>query len=160
SGFFVDPRSFELTLSQIQLLGDVSAVGRVGFLGVTVSNATLAIDPNVQIVVHMKDPGIDPLSDFDDELVRADAFAAFTPSELYSVSVVDGTQGQDVVLTAQFDVAADIPGADAPFDLGSASLTLTWPKADVPTNFTVTSPNSDNGNILEQFLSFNTHDFI
>ncbi len=162
-GFFLDPSKFQLTLNHIQLLGDLSASGRIGFLGVTVSDARLTVDPNVQVVITMQDPGPDPVTGVDDGLVRPADFAVYSPSSLYAMQVNSAGGGKDVVLQAQFQVAALVPGGDAPFNLGSAGLQLTWADATDPTGIQFTPIPSGNGSILDQVFrngGFKTTDFF
>ena len=161
SGFFLDPGAFKLDLSNLKILDGPDALGQVGFLGVTVSDATLAFDAGVHIIVSMKDPGPDPATGIDDGKVRATELTVYDPSAVFAMSVIPGTTNHDVVLTAHFDAGAVIPVADAPFTIGGADLQLTWPNATQPTNVTIAAaPGSLGGGLLEQFLSFNTHDFI
>src|SRR5262249_15587459 len=64
-GFFIDPSAVagpELTLSNLQLLGDISASGRVGFLQVDLTDGSLQVAPGVSLGIDLVDPGVDPIT--------------------------------------------------------------------------------------------------
>src|SRR5207244_9375955 len=61
SGFFITPNDTnpEFVISNLQVGGDVKGKGQLGFLGLTVSDAKLTLDPAVKIAVKLRDPGTD-----------------------------------------------------------------------------------------------------
>src|SRR5439155_457476 len=61
TGFFVKPNatSPEIVLSNVRITGKVKGAGQLGFIGVTVSDATLTVDPAVKVAVKLRDPGTD-----------------------------------------------------------------------------------------------------
>jgi hypothetical protein len=63
TGFFIRPNSLadapELSVTNIVVEGEVSGSGRLGFLGVDVSDARLTMDPDARIAFRLHDPGSD-----------------------------------------------------------------------------------------------------
>ncbi len=55
AGFFINWQSYtpELVIKNIQVSGDIDASGAFGFLGVTLSNPTLTVDPDVEIQMDL-----------------------------------------------------------------------------------------------------------
>ena len=59
-GFYLQPLAGsapEITFDHIRTNGETRAEGQLGFLGVTLTDATLAMDPAVKIAVKLSDPG-------------------------------------------------------------------------------------------------------
>ena len=65
NGFFIDPlngaNATELSISNIRVNGDVEGEGSLGFLGVELTDATLSLDPQIEIAVKLLDPNNDGL---------------------------------------------------------------------------------------------------
>jgi hypothetical protein len=160
SGFFIDPKSFTLTLSNLQLTGDMTATGRLGFLEVTASDGTLKVDPSFKVVIHMNDPGPDPLTGIDDGKVRPDELNAFDPLTLFTVDVQGAPNKADVVLTANFQVAAVVPGGPALFSIANTDLQLTWDDVTKPFSIDIAAAPSSEGSFLTRFLNINTTDVV
>ena len=51
----------ELSISNIRVNGDVEGEGSLGFLGVELTDATLSLDPKIEIAVKLLDPNNDGL---------------------------------------------------------------------------------------------------
>ena len=62
--FFIDPlngQAAELSISNIRINGEVEGEGSLGFLGVELTEATLSLDPKIEIAVKLLDPNDDGL---------------------------------------------------------------------------------------------------
>ncbi len=128
-GFFIDAASNsdpELVINNLRISGEAKGAGRLGFLEVTLSNATLEVDPGVTLSVKLHEPGPDPFSNQQDGLIRVYELDSDL-TDLVSVTLAGNPSADDVILTGTFGVAALVPGLDAPFDLGDAKVALTWP---------------------------------
>ena len=63
----------------MQVLGSLTAAGDFGILQVTLTNATLTIDPSVQIAINLNDPGTDPFgANPNDGKIRISELTSFT----------------------------------------------------------------------------------
>ena len=146
TGFFVepDPDEPELRVSNIQVNGEVAGSGRLGLLGVDVTDLNLTFDPNATIDVNLIAP--------ESELLRPSDMRPDDVSELISVDVSGDptdSSNDDVVLAGTFDVTAIVPGLDTPIDLAGASLTVAWPDLASPANVIVTANNANGAEALE-----------
>ena len=135
SGFFILPNapgSPEISVSNIRVTGEVQGQGQLGFLGVTVSGATLTLDPSVKIAIKLKDPGTGAA----DGLIR---LAELTGEvDTFSTTTFQGNPtGPDVVLTADVEVAAQLSTGEPLFELGDAQITLTWADVTLPEQVTL-----------------------
>ena len=94
-----------------------------GFLDVTLADATLTVDPTVQLDVALVDGS-------GDNRIRLDELATALVNPTALAGMVDfdvtGAAGDDVEFDVEARVAALIPGQAAPFDLGAARVNLTW----------------------------------
>jgi hypothetical protein len=149
-GFFIDPRGTAdpfLTVSNLQIDGNIQGTGQLGFLDVTMSGATLTVDPAVQITVQLQPPANSP-----DGLIRLDELTTQSPS-LFSATITGNPNGSDVVLTGNFSVDAVLPGGTSLLpDLANAQVTFTWPHVDHPTDVRVTA-SAGAGQTLVDFLN-------
>ena len=129
-GFFIetDGAAPELAIGNIQLLGDLTGGGHLGFLDVELSHAQLAVN-GVSIGLDIAAPSGNKLrlSDFKDPSIL---------DGLAHISVA-GPAGDDAVLTARVAASAILPGSSTPFDLGDASVTVRWADITQPTNVQV-----------------------
>ena len=109
-GFYFDADVFgepEIVIRDLAVAGDVKAIGKVGFLGVTLDAATLEIDPGVAINIDIRDPGADPLVGDQDGVVRVYELAT-DPMTMASAQIVGNSQADDVVLRSQFERPAAV----------------------------------------------------
>lgn len=130
-GFFIvptDPAETALKVTNLVISGDVAGSGRLGFLGVDVSGATLSLDPQVEISIGLTDPGTLAA----DGTIRVPELTPDDFRDLISAEATgDPADGldDDVVLTGTFGVSLLLPGFDDDIDLVDADLTVTWPDA-------------------------------
>jgi 6-phosphogluconolactonase (cycloisomerase 2 family) len=143
-GFYLDPSAPrdaqgrpepELTLSNLQVSGDLTGAGNFGFLQVAIDNPTLTVDPSVRLTVDIQDPGTA------DGKLRASDLLSLAPG-LFEATVT-GTHTNDVTLSATLSASL----GSAP--LASSTVTVTVPDITNPdpTTFTVTFGNSDLQNL-------------
>ena len=156
-GFFIDPNAAgepELTVGNVRIGGDVSAVGRFGLLGVTMDNATLAMDPGVTLAVDLADPGTGSA----DGLIRAHELQAAV-TDWASATITGNPLADDMELSARFAVAPLSDGFAAPFELTDAQVRFSW--ADI-TNLTGVqiAATTGTGQDLLDFLSLSTEQVI
>jgi hypothetical protein len=153
NGFFIDPRGTSdplLTVSNLQIDGNVQGAGQFGFLDVTLNGATLTVDPAVQITVQLQTPANSP-----DGLIRLDQLTTESPS-LFAATITGNPNGSDVVLTGNFSVDAVLPGGTSLIpDLANAQVTFTWPHVDHPTDVRVTATAGPGQDLLD-FLNVST----
>ncbi len=157
----------ELILSQLQVGGDLNAQGKFGFLGVTLSNPTLLMDDQVRLAVDLVDGGADPASGLDDGLIRLEELISFNAD--FVDFTIDGNPDpadtDDLVLGANISVSALLPSQEAPFDIGSARIDLTWDDITQPFDVTPSvglesdGTPSVGGQLLQKFLDFDVQDF-
>jgi hypothetical protein len=134
TGFFLRPGAAtpEIVLSNLRVTGDVSGTGQLGFLGVTVSDATLTLDPEVRIEVELRDPGTDAA----DGLIRLVELDENVET-IATTTLRGNASAPDVSVTAKVQVAA-LLGSDEPlFDLGDARIKLTWADVNLPEQVTL-----------------------
>ena len=156
NGFFIDAATNpdpELVVRNVQVTGQVSGEGQIGFLGVTLSAGTISMDPGVTLTVKLHAPstesnGLIRLEDLSDDI-----------GSLASAKLTGTGTGHDLVLTGTFGVAALAPGLDAPFDLGSAQVSLTWANITDPTNVQF-SADAAPGQDLLHFLNVSAGQYI
>jgi len=139
-GFFIKPNAAgdsELTIRSITVDGEVSAIGRLGFIGIEAIGAALQLDPNVSIALKLSDPGEGGA----DGIIRMTEVDLESPLSLVSVSVI-GDPGDetptiitpgvdDMVLTGSFGLQAIVPGFDMTTDLLDLELSIAWPNLGV-----------------------------
>ena len=113
----------EVVFDNIQVDGALEGEGRLGFLGVTLENGTVSVS-NVSISIDLAAAG-DKLD-----------FASLTPEGIAAASTVTATGGP-VSVTADLGVQALLPGMDEPFDLGGATIAVTWADISQPENAVV-----------------------
>ena len=133
TGFFIKPNTTtpEIVLSNLRITGDVSGVGQIGFLGVTVKDATLTLDPAVKINVKLRDPGTDAA----DGLIRLDELEGDIGT-VATTTLQGNPTAPDVILTAKVAVAALADSNETLFDLGDAEIKLTWADVNAPEQMT------------------------
>ena len=135
-GFFIKPNApgdSELTIKNITVAGEVAGSGRLGFLGIEITDAALQLDPDVSISLKLSDPGEGGA----DGIIRMTEVDLENPIDLVSVSVIgdpgDETPGavtpgvDDMVLTGTFGLQAIVPGFDMTTDLLDLNLSIAWP---------------------------------
>jgi hypothetical protein len=123
TGFFIDAQDNpdpELTISHLQVSGDISGRGQIGFLEVTVDQGTLMVDPGVRLTVKLQQTGggylhLDDLGPVTDRLV-----STRVERRMHGVEV------NDVSFQGRFHVAALVPGFSDAISLADTSATLTW----------------------------------
>src|SRR6266480_2016919 len=145
-------------MSNLAIDGDVSASGHLGFLGVDMKHATLAVDPDAEIAISLLDPGTDAA----DGLIRVPELEPESFSQLFSVNVKgDPTDGlnDDLVLNGTFGVSATLPGVDSNIHLADADVTLAWANLADPTSVHV-SASSSAGQSLINFLKVGAQDVL
>ncbi len=162
-GFFIDPISTlspVISVSNIQLDGDVQGDGQFGFAGVDITDGTLQVDPLVKVMVSLNEPAPDPFTGKFDHLLRTGQLDPTIPG-LFSAQLQGGTLGTDVVLTPTLDLTPLADGSSAPFSLGAdpAQVSLTWASVLSPNNVTVAADNAS-GQTLEDFLNLTSDQLI
>jgi hypothetical protein len=99
TGFYLQPLAGsapEITFDHIRTNGETRAEGQLGFLGVTLTDGTLTMDPAVKIAVKLSDPGTDA-ADGKIRLTELDADAA----KLAKTTVTGNPTADDVTLKAK-----------------------------------------------------------
>src|SRR5437762_601729 len=86
-----------------------------------------------------------------DGLIRLWELGA-TTNQLAVVTLAGNPAADDVVVHGSFAVAGTFPGAEAPFQLGTAQVALTWPDVADPSTLTV-SASAGPGEDLLHFLN-------
>jgi hypothetical protein len=123
-GFFIEPNTDvsdpELTISNLQITGNVNGDGAFGLLGVGLNNASLAANFSLQLTLMA--PTSDPLTGATDGLIRLYDFGIGSLN-LATVQLVSGNASNptvnDLVLTG--DLTASAAGANI-----SYPINLTW----------------------------------
>ncbi|PYR44864.1 MAG: hypothetical protein DMF89_26665, partial [Acidobacteria bacterium] len=153
-GVFIDTNGAgsRLVVRNISVDGPFAARGQFGFLDVAVENPTLTIAPQVQLSVKLQDPS-------GEGKIRLAELAAtlLNPATLPKLATltISGAPGDDVALDVKARAAAILPFMDAPFDLGDARFTATWP--DITDIGAVNIQFSGSaGETLRRFLTVNT----
>ncbi len=128
-GFYIETGGGpQLSLSNIQVNGNLDGSGQFGFLGVELKNATLTVS-GVGVSLTLTAASGNKIRV--DDLLSADSLGP-----LASINVTSGS-GHDVVLNADVSASAVLPGGDQPFDIGTASFSATWADITQPTNVSV-----------------------
>src|SRR5262249_42462484 len=123
----------ELTVSNIQVSGNLTAGGDLGFLAVTLSNFQLQIDPGVKLMVDIQPAPANPDTGETDGLVRPfDLGAKFL--RLLKVDLQGANSGRDVAFSAEVDVT--VPLLHAP--LYSGQIGLVFPDVNNPARIDIT----------------------
>ncbi|MBT5707662.1 MAG: hypothetical protein HOI66_15215, partial [Verrucomicrobia bacterium] len=131
SGVFIETAggASALSISGLQLEGELEGHGRLGFLEVYLKEAELAVDPDLAFEITLQDPS------GGDEIRLSELTTALTnPSTLGDLASfgITGSAVDDVVLTTGVGAAAVLPWLDDPFDLGDAEITATWAEISNP----------------------------
>src|SRR5262249_46690368 len=136
NGFFLDANGPdpEFVLKNVRVSGDVSGTGRLGFLEVSLEDATLAVDPELAVTLDLHDTGTDPLTNESDGLIRTYELGPL--ADLVTARVEGGSSTPDVVLTGTFGLGL-VLGGDEPFTLADARLALKWEDVSDLTKVTV-----------------------
>lgn len=146
SGFFIRPNAGttpEISVRNIRIVGDVEAAGQLGFLGVTVTGATLNVDPAVRINIKLRDPGTEAA----DGMIRIGELQGPTES-IATMTLIGNPAGSDITLTASVEVAALRTGTEPLFSLGNAQIILTWADVALPEQVTLQLSAGPSGDLL------------
>jgi hypothetical protein len=148
-GFFMRPTSAgtpELSITNLVIDGEISGSGRLGFLGVDVSDASLTTDPNARITFKLNDPG----GGAQDGLIRLEELDLPALTNLITVTVQgdpgDG-RNDDLVLTGSFSVSAVVPGVK--FDLAAGQVRLAWPDLASPALVQLSATDANGAPLLD-----------
>ncbi len=130
--FFITPNSTspEIVISNLRVTGEVTGMGQIGFLGVTVSGATLTIDPAVKIILKLQDPGTDAA----DGMIRLEELEEGF-EQVASTTLQGNPNAADVTLSLKISVAAIGDSGQPLFDIGDAAIKLTWDDVNTPEQF-------------------------
>ncbi|MEJ2698044.1 MAG: OmpA family protein [Desulfuromonadales bacterium] len=167
-GFGVDGKGFFIVVTSlgdsavrvrdIQVTGEVSGSGRLGFLGVDIKAGTLALDPEVSIEFDL----LDPATQAADSTIRLPELEADDFTTLISATV-NGDPGDDlnddVVLTGTFGVSLLLPGFEDDLGLVDADLTMKWSDVQEVEQASI-SASSAGGRALSDFLRVNPQDVL
>ena len=131
NGIFIETAggASELSISGLQLEGELEGHGRLGFLEVYLKEAELAVDPDLTFEITLQDPS------GGDEIRLSELTTALTdPSTLGELAsfAISGSAVDDVVFTTGVGATAVLPWLDDPFDLGDAEITATWADVSMP----------------------------
>ncbi len=145
-GFFIEPGSAgdaELVVSNLRIRsladgGSVKGTGRIGFLGIDVTEASLTVGPNVRFVADIVTPGADPVTGLDDGKVRIDHLIE-KGLALAQVGFQSDDFADDFVLSAKVGASALLPGLSAPLGLVDARVRLTWADLGSLENFRISA---------------------
>jgi len=168
-GFYIDPDAPsdgsgspepELVVSNIQVGGDISASGRLGFLTVTFTGAALTVDPEVAVAIDLVEPGPDPFTGVTDGLIRTYELFPFS-FDLITAGVQGNPSADDLTLSGALGVSAVFPFGGEPFSLPEANITLTWADINDPFNFDLTvSEDTITGKLLSMLLDMDMKDLL
>ncbi len=161
-GFFVrtgGPVLPTLTITGLTISGEAVGTGQLGFLGVDVNSATLALDDGVHLVFSLNDPGTEAA----DSLIRAPELLTNDTAGLISFqAITDGDGTPDLVLDAQVTVSALLPGVPSGISLATAGVKLAWADITVPGQVAVSAgavPGSDIADLLN-FLQVDVQEVL
>ena len=141
--FFIDPlngQAAELSISNIRINGEVEGEGSLGFLGVELTEATLSLDPEIEIAVKLLDPN-------DDGFVRRNELTG-NIRDVADLQLRGNPTADDVVLQATFAVSG---GLGESLQLAEAEVRLAWADIKAPDTITVDA-SVDAGKDLLNFL--------
>ena len=168
-GFFIDangPRDDhgepvpEISVTNLQIDGEVTVDGRFGFLEVLMPSATLSVDPTIELTVDLVEPGPDAVSGVIDGLIRLDELSS-DPTQLARLEISPGSPAvDDVILTGTFEVAAVLPGSSSPFTLIGAEVDIVWQNIEDPDTLSVEAGAGSDAQDLIDFLQMSSSQII
>ena len=122
-GFFIVPNASstpELTVTKMTHdAGDVSATGRMGFLGVDLKEATMAFDADAGLAFKFNDAVV---NDGKIRLTELPELAS-EPPEVLTASALTDASATDLTVTGVLSVA---PGLDTALPIADTNVTFTW----------------------------------
>jgi len=147
-GFFILPSGTTesaLKITHLEVDGEVTGRGRIGFLGVDMDHATLSMDPDAAVTIKLVDPG----TIASDGTIRAAELNHTGPPALLTASVTGHPGGPaDLLLTGTFGVSAIVPGFEDNLHLADADLALSWADLSQPGQVDISSSDSAGQAIL------------
>ncbi|MCI0540002.1 MAG: hypothetical protein L0Z50_32755, partial [Verrucomicrobiales bacterium] len=157
-GFFIETEGVqgpEFTISNLNLLGTVTAKGRLGFIEVSLTDGSITVDEGVRFSVDLNDPSADPLTGEAPGRLRPHEFNLEALSDLFAFEITGNPLLDDLVFSGTFGVAAIIPGStDPPLTIIDAGLNFFWADINDPFNVRVQAQdNSVTGLLLEKLLN-------
>ncbi|MBK8018848.1 MAG: hypothetical protein IPK20_20525 [Betaproteobacteria bacterium] len=129
SGFYLDTEGGVSGLTVRDLAGTGEAQGRFGFVGVTLNDAVLAVDPALALALTLDEPAGDGL------LREAELADALTDADQRAETLgfgVDGSAAADLSISGDMRVSAFAPGGAAAFELGAAQVSFAWDDIEQP----------------------------
>lgn len=139
----------EITIRNILVNGRVSAAGKFGILEVNLNNATLTLDPDVQITVDLIEPA-DPYGHAPDGKLRLYEFGSDLAG-LFNINILGDPIQDDLRLDGEFTLAVATQG---PFlNLGAINLGLVWQDINDLGSLRVDASVSPEAGILMRFLN-------
>ncbi|MEW6156110.1 MAG: LEPR-XLL domain-containing protein, partial [Verrucomicrobiota bacterium] len=164
NGFFIMTDAVtgpELVLSNIQLLGRLDAVGRLGFIEVSLTHGEISLDPQVQVSVDLREPGPDPITGELDQKIRLHEFTHFSPLDFFTVQLVGNPAADDFVVRGNFGIRAILPGSSSGFSIVDAGLVFTWADINNLVDFDVTAqPGNPSGELLARLLDIDLQQLL
>ncbi|MBM3881910.1 MAG: LEPR-XLL domain-containing protein, partial [Verrucomicrobia bacterium] len=150
----------EVVIRNLQVSGEVNAVGNFGLLGVTLDGATLTVDPDVKIQVDLQEPT--PLfgAAADGKIRLYDLGAAADVGTMFAVTLAGDPTQSDLRLEGTFQVAAITPGGEPILDLGEIQLGLVWEQIDDLASLRIDTLGNPVAEILMRFLNLNGTSFL
>ncbi|MCC6231526.1 MAG: hypothetical protein IT580_02725, partial [Verrucomicrobiales bacterium] len=162
-GFYIATNAFaqpEVVIHNLRVDGSVTASGNLGFLEVTLEDATLALDPDVRIEINLVEPaGTDAYGHAADTKLRLYDFASSLGS-LVTVNLLGDPAVDDMVLTTGIRIAAmdpSDPDSEPAFDIPVATIEIRWPDITNPLVVSV-NPVGGPAEILYRLLNFSFAD--
>ncbi|MEW6159625.1 MAG: hypothetical protein AB1813_19525, partial [Verrucomicrobiota bacterium] len=141
NGFFIDPLAVtgpEITVTNVRVGsgGTVTGRGQLGFIEVQLQDGVLQFDPSVQITVNLNDPGANPFTSVDDNLIRVDHLHAGSIAFL-TTQLTGNASADDITFQGTFEVSPLGFDGTPLFSLGSVGINLVWPDITNVSGFSV-----------------------
>lgn len=148
----------EIVIRNLVVNGKVVAAGKFGILNVNLDNATLTLDPDVQIAIDLVEPA-DPYGYAPDNKLRLYEFFS-NPSGIIAVNVTGDPLQDDLRLDGNFTVSLTQRGAPAFLNLGTVTLGLIWEDINDLGSLRIDATASPQAGFLMQFLNLDRDELL
>src|SRR5262249_35126897 len=122
-------------------------------LDMSLTNGTLAVDPQFNLAITLHNPGPDPLLGIDDGLIHVGDLS-LPAASLASALIASNPDpfAQNMVFTGTFSVSAVDPSQILPINVTSPQVTFTWSNLSNVGLPVVTAANTDGQQLLNYLL--------
>jgi hypothetical protein len=155
NGFFIDAADNPdpmVVVSNLRVTGNVSGDATFGNLDISLTDATLSVDPQLQLALSLNPPGQDPLNQANDgylRLVELNAEPATLVTSHLSMDTLPGSA--NVTFTGTFGISALNP--PLPINVNAPQLIFTWFDPTVPETPQVAAGNVDGQALLAYLIA-------